>query len=160
MPTMSTAPVDTTSDAAKWLTRLGRDATPEAVAALAPFVRRDVENGSPEARAWANLVRNGKLPTPEAVQRLVDRWAAAEKIKRSLDEDVARRVVDFIAEHLKAAGTGPAWSQVCTHMGWSRAAGEVAMPTLRRAGWVVYTAEPGSLRPGPRQDLPPADVLA
>ena len=136
----------------KWLTRLGRPVTDEAVRNLAPFMYGPrPAKGSPQAKAFANLVRRGKTPTPEAIAALVDAWERRDAFFAGLDDTAASfQAAAFVDSVVRDTGAGPLWSELGAAMGWPREFTTAAINRLTGNGWLQSTTETRSLRAGPR----------
>lgn len=145
---MNTEPVDDRTVAERWLVRLGRPVTPEAVDELQPHLGGAQDPNSRAMRAWAYLVRVGKVPSRDAVERVMATDSERSRIRKELDDGAAQRAAAFVASYVEQHGTGPTWNNMFEAMGWSRPAGQTAMALLRNASWLTYTSDPGSLRPG------------
>jgi hypothetical protein len=145
--------------AAQWLTRTGREVTPEAVEELAPHVRVTGRPELAEVTAFARLVRLGQVPTPGAVRGEMSSLAASEARRRALKQakaavldDLAstgRAAAAYVAAHRERTGAGPSWAELRRHTGWPRDITDALLGRLREAGWLAYDDKPGSLRPGP-----------
>lgn len=148
---------DATAAAVKWLTRLGRPVTEESVRNLAPYMSGPKpEKGSPQAKAFAHLVRRGETPTPEAIGKLVEQWQQRDAFFAMLaGDEEPRRVAAFIDSVVRETGDGPLWSEVATGMGWPRGLNTGAMNRLATDGWVEFSTQTRSLRPGSRYRTEP-----
>jgi hypothetical protein len=63
-------------------------------------------------------------------------------------------VLDFIQQH----GEGPAWAQLAGLMGWGPPREHAPLIyALRELGWLSFTEEPYSLRPGPKYKTEASD---
>jgi hypothetical protein len=64
-------------------------------------------------------------------------------------------VLDFINQY----GEGPAWAQLAGMMGWGPPREHAPLiHRLAERGWLTFTQEPYSLRPGPRYRVEVADA--
>lgn len=155
-----------------WLRHASKKVTPEAVAALAPYVGR-YEAGSPYAHAANDLVSQGAIPTHARVQERAAqlkeaRIARAERRKTvlgyevlELDERQHQHLCEYISAHRAEHGTGPSWVAVGEYMGWTRGQVVGTLQQLRREGVISFTRAPGSLSVSepraPQPDGLPAD---
>lgn len=113
-----------------------------------------------KARDW--LLERGQKPTLEAITgALRDQAAAHQKLtrKRRAQQAIGPAVRHSgpaaalcVSMYLEHHGTGPRWGELARQFGWSRASANVIIRELAERGWLTYTDEPRSLRPGPNYD--------
>ena len=75
--------------------------------------------------------------------------------RRALDELLATDPAGPRSAHLVKAcrdkfGWGPTWAELARAMGWGCTQSQQTIHALARVGWLSFTREPRSLRPGPR----------
>jgi hypothetical protein len=120
-----------------------------------------------EHRAVRYLLRLGERPTVAAVAAMVARLEREDRARpapaprppraprgpRPTDSPAIAaqgpQAARVVAEHLAAKGAGPTWRELGRAMGWSYRQGQEAIYQLGRAGWLQFTRQPRSLRPGP-----------
>jgi hypothetical protein len=133
----------------------GKDCSPQAIAALEPYLVSpfDIER----FRALTAIVRHGGLPTRRAITDHVDQHR--KRLETAYDKHHQRvhdltggapeHVAAFVADFIEAHGHGPSWTEVRREFGWTRCQAPLVLHTLQLRGWLDWTpAEPGSLRPG------------
>jgi hypothetical protein len=59
---------------------------------------------------------------------------------------------EFTGKFLAENGHGSYWLELCAVMSWDPGMRFYNIPRLKKAGWVTYTDEGRSLRPGPRYE--------
>ena len=111
----------------QWLTDRNQAPTPAAVAGRLLTVREHVEANRRKAtkrQALDELLAGGDPTGPRA----------ARLVKACVDE----------------FGWGPTWAELGRAMRWSYRQRQETIHSLARVGWLSFTREPRSLRPGPR----------
>jgi hypothetical protein len=59
-----------------------------------------------------------------------------------------QRAARLIEREIEVFGIAPTWGELAEAFGWSRARATARFPELRHAGWITYSNQPRSLRPG------------
>lgn len=154
-------------EAERWLLRVGRAVTPEAVAELAPHVRVQGKPELREVQAFVRLVRLGQVPTAAAVRGEMVALEVSELRRKQrrqvrdeepLDLDsVGSESARWVQQYRARTGHGPSWMELGQHNGWSREVVVRVLPRLRRAGWLQYDDRPGSLQDGPACEKGPVE---
>lgn len=109
--------------------------------------------GHPGTLRWQgprHLVAQGQLPDTAAInaeearraQRIADAIAEAEA-----KADAARA---YVAAVRADTGTGPTWSELCQHLGWSGQRGKTGVRHLINKGHLIATGDERSLAVSPR----------
>lgn len=62
----------------------------------------------------------------------------------------AERVARYVRSVVQVTGQGPVWSMISSITGWPKWLMPHIMAALQREGWVTYTRQAHSLRPGPK----------
>lgn len=120
--------------------------TPETVERLMPHLS-DYPRGSPEARAWGQLMGQGKVPHRRLCWHAYGVGSVAAEVVEHTDDGPAAAA--FVTVCLDEHGQGPTWGELREGLSWSRPATTPLMRRLEREGWVTATLERRSLRPGP-----------
>jgi hypothetical protein len=124
---------------------------------------------TPEVRAIRWLVARGQAPTEAAtaarVADLERRRAAGEAHSQAARSAVAMdgpRAAAMVAEIVARTGAGPTWRELGEEMGWPRHYGtrNRIMRELAQAGWLAFTDQERSLRPGSQATAALAGQLA
>lgn len=134
--------------AREWVDFLGIDASEEFIERLSAVVMR-YHPLSPKGQTANRLVRAGEVPYRKRVEA-VHRgrgFEPAEPDWRSPEN--TGKLLRFIEEVNGRSGAGPTWSDVASHMGWSRQSTRAAIRDLARRGCVMFTARPRSLQLSP-----------
>ncbi|MGI5292991.1 hypothetical protein ACQEVF_58110 [Nonomuraea polychroma] len=128
-----------------WLDIVGQTVTCDRIATLEPWVRL-AGVSFVDAKAWQDLLACGEVPTREAVERHL-----AEQARHAVAGVVGRErdVVAFVAAYVARRGVGPTWREVGGTFGWNRAQFEAVICDLTGRGFLSFTEEKRSLRPGP-----------
>ncbi|MGH3305309.1 MAG: hypothetical protein ACRDOK_27325 [Streptosporangiaceae bacterium] len=112
---------------------------------LQEWVRARAAGESPAPIIWApRNARPAEAPKPRSRVTGANRAAAAAYAGDG------PKAAAWIAEYVAANGSGPLWTELRQAMGWSpRRVADTVIRDLARAGWLSFTAEERSLRPGP-----------
>lgn len=127
-----------------------------------------LDNARPEELAAAKqwLTDRNQTLTPYAiagrllaVREHVEANRRKATKRRALDELLATdpagpRVARLVKACVDRFGWGPTWAELARAMGWSYAKRQEMIHSLARVGWLSFTREPRSLRPGPRATDP------
>jgi hypothetical protein len=102
-----------------------------------------------------------RLPWERRGMNSRDRYRAAYKARQAaaaraaaapyVEADGPKAAV-YVARVVRETGTGPTWCELQQAMGWPRqpyGLGAAIIHDLARTGWLEFTSEPRSLRPGP-----------
>jgi hypothetical protein len=127
--------------------------------ALSGALSQAKERPSTETGAIRWLVARGQAPTEAATaarvavlesRRAADvaRWQAARAAVATDGPRAAAAVARIVAR----TGAGPTWRELSIEMGWTQQPGmrDLIVARLAAAGWLAFTPQERSLRPGPQ----------
>lgn len=109
-----------------------------------------------KARAW--LIQREQNPTPEAITGVLNNKTSRQRRRR---KQQAQKLIGpavnrsgpaaahCVAVYVEDNGIGPGWGELANQFGWPRSVSHVIIRELANRGWLTFTDEPRSLRPGP-----------
>jgi hypothetical protein len=127
---------------------------------LAAALRPGLWRERPAAeRAALKLARRGETPTEAALEA----WLEGARRRRERDEQARSavaacaeaggpRAAEYVATVVRDTDQGPTWAELSQAMDWPRQPWHLrgaVIHQLAREGWLQFTSEPRSLRPGP-----------
>jgi hypothetical protein len=118
---------------------------------LTAWVRARAAGQNPPPLVWPQRLMKRRSPLTEGDRQRLARATEARQVAAGFIQSdgpkAARWVAQYVAEH---DGTGPLWSELRRAMDWpGRPTFEKVIEGLHGAGWLTFSDETRSLRPGP-----------